>query len=58
MSIMPKDIVTSFRVDAELWKQARMYALDNGMTMKELLENLLRRELEQQTIRKGCRERR
>lgn len=50
---MGKDVVTSFRVDADLWKKARIYAIKNGITMKALLENLLRQELEEQRLRKG-----
>ena len=48
---MGKDIVTSFRVDEELWKKARIYAIKNGMTMKKLLETLLRMELNENRIK-------
>jgi antitoxin component of RelBE/YafQ-DinJ toxin-antitoxin module len=48
---MNKDVVTSFRVDAELWKQARIYAIENGLTMKQLIENLLRIELKENRIK-------
>jgi len=40
-----KEIVTSFRVDEDLWKEARIYAIENGMTMKQLIENILRKEV-------------
>ncbi|MEM2704788.1 MAG: hypothetical protein QXR45_16705 [Candidatus Bathyarchaeia archaeon] len=48
---MGKDIVTSFRVDEELWKKARIYAIENGLTMKELIETLLKIELEENRIK-------
>lgn len=47
---MGKDIVTSFRVDEDLWKRARIYAIENGLTMKKLIETLLRMELEERRI--------
>jgi len=49
---MAKDVVTSFRVDEDLWRKARVYAIENGMTMKQLLENLLRMELKENSIKK------
>lgn len=42
---MSREMVTSIRVDKELWRQARIYALENGVTMKELIESLLREKL-------------
>jgi len=42
---MSRQMVTSIRVDEELWRQARIYALENDLTMKELLESLLRERL-------------
>ena len=52
---MRKDIVTSFRVDGDLWKEAKIHAIKEGMTMKELIEALLKRELknEKDTGKKG-----
>jgi len=38
--------VTSIRVDQELWKEAKIYAIKKGMTLTELLEKLLREEIE------------
>ena len=43
---MPKQIVTSIRVDEELWKQAKIYAIRRGLTLAELLNQLIRKELE------------
>ena len=45
-------MVTSFRVDEELWHKARVYAVENKMTIKELIENLLRMELKENMIKK------
>jgi predicted HicB family RNase H-like nuclease len=49
---MGKDIVTSFRVNEELWREARIYALKNDMSIKDLIEELIRRELKEQTLLK------
>lgn len=46
------EVVTSFRVNEELWHKARVYAVENKMTMKELIENLLKTELKENTIKK------
>ena len=42
---MGKQIVTSIRVDEQLWKEAKIYAIKKGITLAELLNELLRREL-------------
>lgn len=47
-----KEVVTSFRVNENLWKDARIYAIENGMSMKELIENLLKIELKENIIKK------
>jgi predicted DNA-binding ribbon-helix-helix protein len=39
-------VVTSIRVDKELWRKIKHYALDKGITLTELLERLLKEELE------------
>jgi len=39
------EMVTSIRVDEDLWKEAKIYAIKNGMTMKDLIETLLKKEL-------------
>jgi predicted DNA-binding ribbon-helix-helix protein len=49
---MAREVVTSFRVDEELWHKARIYAVENKMTMKELIENLLRIELKENMVKK------
>jgi len=42
---MGKQTITSIRVDEELWKDAKIYAIKKGITLTDLLEQLLRREL-------------
>jgi predicted DNA-binding ribbon-helix-helix protein len=42
---MSKQTVTSIRVDEELWKEAKIYAIRNGITLADLLEKLLKEEL-------------
>ncbi|KXB03573.1 hypothetical protein AKJ45_01280 [candidate division MSBL1 archaeon SCGC-AAA261F19] len=44
---MGEDIVTSFRVNEDLWKKARVHAIKNDTTMKEILETLLKVELKE-----------
>ena len=40
-------LVTSIRVDKELWTEAKIYAIKRGITLTELVEQLLKRELEE-----------
>ena len=49
---MGKEVVTSFRVDEELWRKVRVYAIENGLTVKKLLETLLKLELKEQRVKK------
>jgi len=51
-----KDVVTSFRVDEELWREARAYAVRHGITIKQLIEFLLKKELEEKRILKELKE--
>jgi len=39
-------VVTSIRVDDELWKKARIHAIQNDETVTDLLERLLSKELQ------------
>jgi len=39
-------VVTSLRIDDELWKEAKIYSIKKGITLAELLEMLLKQELE------------
>jgi len=43
---MAKQATTSIRVNEELWKQAKIHAIENGETLTGLLERLLKQELE------------
>jgi predicted DNA-binding ribbon-helix-helix protein len=45
---MPKQVVTSIRVDEKLWKEAKIYAIKKGITLAELLNELLKKELEKE----------
>jgi len=37
--------VTSIKVNPDLWKEARKYAIDKGISVGELVERLLEKEL-------------
>lgn len=43
---MTKKIVTSIKVDQELWKEVKIAAAKNDITLTELLNRALRKELE------------
>jgi predicted HicB family RNase H-like nuclease len=47
---MSKDVVTSFRVDSELWKKARIYAVEQEITIRNFIESLIRQELEERRL--------
>ena len=36
---------TSIKIDPKIWKEAKKYAIDKGITVGELVERLLREEL-------------
>jgi len=42
---MAKKMVTSIKVDQELWKEAKIFAAKNDITLTELLNKALRKEL-------------
>ena len=42
---MSKVVNTSIRIDEDLWKEARKYAIDKGVTVSELLEKALKKEM-------------
>jgi antitoxin component of RelBE/YafQ-DinJ toxin-antitoxin module len=48
-----KEVVTSFRVDEDLWRQTRSYAVLHGITVKQLIEFLLKKELKENNMLKG-----
>jgi predicted HicB family RNase H-like nuclease len=37
--------VTSIKIDPELWKKAKKQAIDRGITLSNLVEELLKKEL-------------
>ena len=41
-------MVTSIRVDEQLWRKAKHYAIDKGLTLTELVERALKKEMEQE----------
>ena len=46
-----KQIVTSIRVDEDIWKEAKKYAIDADISLAELVEKLLKEELERRKRR-------
>lgn len=38
-------VVTSIRIDPEIWREARVYAIKNGLTVGVLVEKLLKKEI-------------
>jgi antitoxin component of RelBE/YafQ-DinJ toxin-antitoxin module len=48
--MMAKDVITSFRVDEQIWRQARAYAVLHGISMKQLIEFVLKAELKENRI--------
>lgn len=45
-------MVTSIKVDDELWREAKIYCIQKGITLGELLEQLLREKLSE-TVKTG-----
>ena len=50
---MSRQVVTSIRVDEDLWKEAKKYAIDADITLAELVEKLLKQELARGTRREN-----
>lgn len=46
-------VVTSIRVDDRLWKRAKIHAIKNDETMTDMIERLLRKELERRKRSQG-----
>lgn len=46
---MSDQVVASVRVDREFWKEVKKYAIDKDLTLTELVEQVLRKELEQES---------
>jgi predicted HicB family RNase H-like nuclease len=51
----PTDRKTSLRIDPLVWKSARMIALENDMTVSDLIAAALREYVEHHTGRGGAR---
>jgi hypothetical protein len=45
-------MVTSIKVDDELWREAKIYCIQKGITLGGLLEQLLKEKLEEE-LKKG-----
>lgn len=43
-----KELVTSLRVDSDLWKEARKTAIDCEITLQELIDQAIRDFIEKQ----------
>ncbi len=46
---MSEKKTTSIKVDPDLWKEAKKLAIDRGVTIGALVEQLLRKELERKS---------
>ena len=42
-----KQLVTSLRVDPDLWKEAKVQAIRNDMTLAEIVEEALKKWIEE-----------
>ena len=45
MKKLNKQIVTSLRVDPKLWKETKIAAIRQGISLTEVVDNALRKEL-------------
>ena len=41
-------MITSIKVDDELWRDAKIYCIQKGMTLGDLLEKLLKEKLKEE----------
>lgn len=46
-----RQIVTSLRVDPELWKEAKIEAIRRGITLAEIVDQALRKELKLEKLK-------
>lgn len=53
MSEEKKQLVTSLRVDADLWKEIKVEAIKNDMTLTEAVRDAIKCWIAQQAKRKG-----
>jgi hypothetical protein len=47
-------VITSVRVDDELWKKAKIHAIEKNETLTDMLERLLKEELERKQKEGTC----
>lgn len=47
-------VITSVRVDDELWKKAKIHAIEKNETMTDMLDRLLKQELERKKKKGTC----
>jgi predicted transcriptional regulator len=47
-------VITSVRVDDELWKKAKIHAIEKNETLTYMLERLLKEELERKQKEETC----
>ena len=45
-----RNLILDFRVDSELWKKARIYAVEHEITVRNFIERLIRLELEERRL--------
>ena len=47
-------VITSVRVDDELWKKVKIHAIEKDETVSDMLERLLKEELERKDKKGKC----
>jgi hypothetical protein len=47
-------VITSVRVDDELWKKAKIHAIEKNETLTDMLERLLKEELHRKQMEGTC----
>lgn len=52
MSQEKKQLITSLRIDSELWKEAKIQAIKHDMTLTELLEEAINCWIKQKETKK------
>lgn len=49
---MAEKQTTSIKIDPELWKEAKKHAIDRGITLTDLIQELLTKELNENKPKK------
>lgn len=47
-------VITSVRVDDELWKKIKIHAIEKDETVSDLLERLMKQELKRKEKEESC----